>query len=93
MSITNLQNFIAGRSGGRIITSADGAVSGDFAGFYVLQDAKLASITFAGSWSGANAANSQTRLVAVDPLVAGLNPLVEFSAIELTSGTVQLINR
>jgi len=77
-----------GGAGGRIITSADGAVTGDFAYLDPLtSNVVISAITMKAKYPSP----SSNRLIAVSPLPA--RPIaIEFTSITLTSGTAILYN-
>lgn len=68
-------------NGGQCITSADGEVTGTFVGIIVLDEAVISSIT----GSNINGLDGKT-------LKDNLGLPVQFTAIELTYGTVVLVN-
>jgi len=77
-----------GSDGGRIITSADGAVTGDFAYLDPLtSNVAISAITLKAKYPSPSA----TRLIAVSPLPA--RPIaIEFTSITLSAGTAILYN-
>ena len=84
----NLLEQNLGKSGGQIISSADGEVTGDFAYIDPLtSDVQLSAITLKGKYTS----SSSNRLTAVNPLPA--RPIaIEFTSITLSSGTAIVYN-
>lgn len=82
MAISN-HDVISGLVGGRIITSADGEITGDFKAIDALtDDVAISAITMDARWKG----DSDTRLAALTALPQ--RPvMVAFTAIELSAGT------
>lgn len=77
-----------GGAGGRVITSADGPVTGDFAHIDSLtDDVVISAITLKGNWPSP----SGTRLAAVNPLPQ--KPItIGFTSITLSGGTAVIYN-
>ena len=77
-----------GFGGGRVISSADGAVTGDFAYIDALtNNVTISSITLKGNWPSP----SNTRLVAVSPLPQKAIA-IGFTSITLSAGTAIIYN-
>jgi hypothetical protein len=77
-----------GSTGGRVITSADGAVTGNFSFIDPLtNDVAISAITLRGNWPSP----SGTRFTAVNPLPQ--KPIaIGFTSITLSAGTAIVYN-
>jgi hypothetical protein len=77
-----------GGTGGRVITSADGAVTGDFSFIApISDDVAISGMTLKGNWPSP----SVTRLTAVNPLPQ--KPIaIGFTSITLSAGTAIVYN-
>jgi hypothetical protein len=77
-----------GSSGGRVITTADGAVTGDFSYIDPLtDDVAISAMTLKGNWPSP----SVTRFIAVSPLPQ--KPIaIGFTSITLSGGTAIVYN-